>query len=211
VDVAELLAPLPPLTDAGPHDLAGGTADGLRFAGQELTGDAGAAQLLECLLEECALDGLALARARLSTVGLLRCRATELVAHDGTWLDAVVEGGRYGAFTVHGASWTRVALTGVRADYVNLRGATLVEVQLVDCVLGELDLGGADLRRVRVSGGEVGTLHVSGARCRDVDLTGAGLPDLDGVTGLRGATVSAAQLSGWAGAMAAELGIRVAR
>ena len=211
MDVAELLAPLPPLTDAGPHDLAGGTADGLRFAGLELVGDARDAQLLECLLEECSLDGLALARARLATTGLLNCRATELVAHDATWLDTVVEAGRYGAFTAHGAHWTRVTLTGVRADYVNLRGATLVEVRLVDCVLGELDLGGADLRRVTITGGEVGTLHLSGTRCRDVDLTGAGLPDLDGVTGLQGATISAAQLSGWAPGFAAHLGIRVAR
>jgi uncharacterized protein YjbI with pentapeptide repeats len=211
VDVAALLDPLPDLTDAGPHDLAGGTADGLRFAELELTGDATGAALLECLLEDCALDGLQLARARLSTVGLLRSRATELQAHDGTWLDVVVEGGRYGAVTAHGATWTRVTLTGVRADYVNLRGATLIGVELVDCVLGELDLGGADLRRLTVTGGELGTLHLSGARCKDVDLTGAGLPDLDGVTGLQGATISAAQLAGWAPGFAAHLGIRVAR
>ncbi|SDF71106.1 pentapeptide repeat-containing protein [Klenkia brasiliensis] len=209
MDVAELLDPLPPLTDGGPHDLAGGSADGLRFTDLEPTGEAG--QLLECLVEGCALDGLSLVRARLSTTGLLRCTATELLAHDGTWLDVVVEGGRYGALTAHGASWTRVTLTGVRADYVNLRGATLVEVEVVDCTLRELDLGGADLRRLRVTGGELGTLHLSGARCRDVDLTGAGLPDLDGVTGLRGATISAAQLVGWSGGMAAELGIRIAR
>ena len=210
MDVAELLAPLPALTDAGPHELVGGTADGLRFADLELAGDATGSTVLECLLEGCALDGLQLARTRFSTVGLLRCRATELLAGDTTWLDSVVEGGRFGAVTAHGAAWTRVTLTGVRADYVNLRGAKLVEVALVDCVLGELDLGGADLRRVSVSGGELGTLHVSGATCREVDLTGAGLPALDGLTGLRGATISPAQLAGWSRGMAADLGIRVA-
>ena len=211
MDVAALLEPLPGLTDAGPSDLTSGTADGLRFTELELTGDATGAALLECLLTDCALDGLGLTRARLATVGLLRCRSTELLAADGTWLDTVVEGGRFGAFTAHGARWTRVTLTGVRADYVNLRGATLVEVALVDCELGELDLGGADLRRVTVRGGELGTLHLSAARCRDVGLTGAGLPDLDGVTGLQGATISAAQLAGWSPGLAAHLGIRIAR
>ena len=74
-----------------------GLSDRVRFTGLELSGDATGAHLLECLLADCALDGLLLQRARLATVGLLRCRATELLAADATWLDVVVEAGRLGA------------------------------------------------------------------------------------------------------------------
>jgi uncharacterized protein YjbI with pentapeptide repeats len=121
----------------------------------------------------------------------------------------VVDGGRSGAVTAHGSDLTRVRLAGLKVDYLDLRNATLVDVTLAGCTVGELDLAGADLRDVRLPGSTVGSLVLDGARCRSVDLRGAEVTRLDGVAGLRGCTISPAQLVGWGPGMAAELGIAV--
>jgi len=210
IDAADLEALLPPLDDApGPELTGGGTADGLRFAGTELTGDATGIRFLECVLADCDLAGVVFDRARLSTCLLTGLRSPNWSLVDATLLDVVVGGGRFGALTAHGAGLTRVALDGVKIDFVDLRGATLVDVTLTGCTVGELDLGGADLRDVRLVDCSVGSLVLSGARSRGVDLRGAAVERVDGVAGLRGCTINTAQLVGWSSGMAAELGIAV--
>lgn len=210
IDSAGLESLLPPPDDApGPGLTGGATADGLRFAGLELTGDATGARFLECVLADCDVAGVGFDRARLSTCLLTGLRSPNWSLIDAALLDVVVAGGRFGAVTAHGAGLTRVALEGVQVDYANLRGATLVDVTLTGCAVGELDLGGADLRDVRLVGCTVGSLVLGGARSRAVDLRGAAVQRLDGVTGLRGCTISSAQLVGWSAGMAAELGISV--
>jgi uncharacterized protein YjbI with pentapeptide repeats len=210
IDAAALQALLPEPVDApGPGLTGGSTADGLRFAGLELTGDATGARFLECELTDCDLAGVDFDRARLTSclLGELRSPSWSLV--DATLLDVVVTGGRFGALTAHGAGLTRVALDGVKVDFLDLRGATLVDVTLTGCTIGELDLSGADLRDVPLTGCTVSSLRLEGSRSRAVDLRGAGVERLDGVAGLRGCTISPAQLTGWAPALASELGIRV--
>jgi uncharacterized protein YjbI with pentapeptide repeats len=210
IDAEDLRALLPELDDApGPQLTGGGTADGLRFAALELTGDATGARFLECELTDCDLAGVLFDRARLAGCLLTDLRTPAWSLVDATLLDVVAVGGRFGALTAHGAQLTRVGLDGVKVDFVDLRGATLVDVALTDCTIGELDLSGADLRDVRLTGCTVGSLVLSGARSRSVDLRGADVERLDGVADLRGCTISTAQLTGWAAGMAAELGIRV--
>ena len=210
IDADSLRALLPPTEEApGPELTPGGTCDGLRFAGLELAGDATDARLLECEVTGCDLAGVAFDRARLSTslFADLRTPAWSLV--DATLLDVVVTGGRFGAVTAPGARLTRVALQDVKVDFLNGRGATLVDVTLTGCSVGELDLSGADLRDVRLVDCTVDSLVLGGSRSRAVDLRGATVTALDGVPGLRGCTISDAQLTGWAAAMAAELGVTV--
>ena len=210
IAAADLEALLPPLDDAPGSELTGGgTADGLRFAGAALTGDATGARFLECVLADCDVTGVVFDRARLSTCLLTALRAPNWALLDATLLDVAVVGGRFGALTAHGAGLTRVALQGVKIDFVDLRGATLVDVTLTGCTVGELDLSGADLRDVRLVDCTVGSLVLGGARNRGVDLRGAAIERLDGVADLRGCTISTAQLVAWSAGMAAELGIAV--
>ena len=210
IDAADLEALLPPLDDApGPELTGAGTADGLRFAGLELAGDATGARFLECVLADCDLSGVPFDRARLATCLLTDPRSPDWSLVDATLLDVAVVGGRLGAVTAHGAELTRVGLEGVKVDFLDLRGATLVDVTVTGCTLGELDLSGAQLRDVRLVDCTVGSLVLGGARSRGVDLRGAMVERLDGVAGLRGCTISIAQLTGWSTGMAAELGIRV--
>ena len=210
IDAEGLRALLPDLDDAPGSVLTGGsTADGLRFTGLELTGDATGARFLECALTGCDLAGVLFDRARLAGCLLTDVRSPDWSLVDATLLDVVAVGGRFGALTASGAELTRVGLDGAKVDFLNLRGATLVDVTLTGCRIGELDLSGAALRDVRLIDCSVGSLVLAGARNRAVDLRGADIGALDGVADLRGCTISAAQLAGWAGGMAAELGIRV--
>jgi uncharacterized protein YjbI with pentapeptide repeats len=210
IDAEDLQALLPDLADApGPELTGAGTADGLRFAGLELTGDATDARFLECVLTDCDLAGVVFDRARLASCLLTELRSPSWSLVDATLLDVVAAGGRFGALTAHCAELTRVALDGVKVDFLDLRGATLVDVTLTGCTIGELDLSGADLRDVRLVDCTVTSLVLEGSRSRSVDLRGAGVERLDGVAGLRGCTISSGQLTGWAAGLAAELGIRV--
>jgi uncharacterized protein YjbI with pentapeptide repeats len=210
IDAESLQALLPDLDDApGPGLTGAGTADGLRFTGLELTGDATGARFLECALTDCDVSGVLFDRARLAGCLLTDLRSPSWSLVDATLLDVVAVGGRFGALVAHGAELTRVGLEEVKVDFVNLRGATLVDVTLTGCRIGELDLSGADLREVRLVDCTVTSLVLEGARSRSVDLRGAEVDRLDGVADLRGCTISDTQLAAWAAGMAAELGIAV--
>lgn len=210
IDDDDLTALLPPLDPAPGPSLAGGlTADGLRFAGLDLTGDATDARFLECEIADCDLDGVVFDRARFSVCRLADVRADAVSLIDATWTDVVLTGGRFGALTAHGAGLSRVHVHEVKADFADLRGGTLHDVTFAGCAFRELDVTDADLRAVRFGDCEIGSLVLRGARTRDVDLRGARIERLDGVADLAGCTISEAQLGAWAGGLAAHLGIRV--
>src|SRR3954447_4281713 len=104
IDAEDLRALLPALDDAPGGQLAGaGTADGLRFTGLQLTGDATGARFLECLLTDCDVSGVVLDRARLISCLLTDLRSPAWSLVDATLLDVVAVGGRFGALTAHGA------------------------------------------------------------------------------------------------------------
>ena len=210
IDADELADLLPPTDPAPGSELRGGEAtDGVRLSGAALTGDATGARFLECVVADCDLGGVGFDRARLASCLLTGVRSPAWSLLDARLLDVVVEGGRFGAVTAHGSDLTRVRLGSLKVDYLGLRNATLVDVTLAGCTIGELDLAGADLRDLRLAGCTVGSLVLDGARCRSVDLRSARVDRLDGVAGLRGCTIDAAQLVAWAPDLAAELGITV--
>ncbi|MPQ97786.1 pentapeptide repeat-containing protein [Modestobacter sp. I12A-02628] len=211
MDAAQLLALVPePDPAPGPELHGGGSADGLRFAGLTLTGDATGAHLLECVVQDCDLGEVRFDRARLSSTLLADVRAATLSLGEADLLDVVLERGRFGALVLQGAELTRVLLQDVKVDFVDVRGARLTDVTLRGCDIGALDAGSADLRRVQLVDCRVGSLELSGSRSRSVDLSGAEIGRLDGVDQLRGCTISSEQLQGWAPAIAAQLGITVA-
>jgi uncharacterized protein YjbI with pentapeptide repeats len=210
IDADDLAGLLPPLDPAPSPQLTGaGSADGLSFTGLQLTGDATAARFLECVLADCDLTGVAFDRARFTSCQLADVRAPTWSLVDATLLDVVATGGRFGALTAHGSRLTRVLLDGLKVDFADLGSAALVDVTFTGCAFGELDLTSADLREVRFTDCTVESLVLTGARSRSVDLRGAAILRVDGVADLAGCTISPAQLTGWAAAMAAQLDITV--
>jgi uncharacterized protein YjbI with pentapeptide repeats len=169
--------------------LSGAKLDGVHFAG--------------LVADETDLNG-----ARLSEVHLDQANLPVVRAPRSQWRDVQVTG-RLGSLEAYEAQWRSVHFVGCKLSFVNLRGAELVDVAFTDCAVDELDLGGASVNRVLVSSTRVNHLNVRQAKLRDVDLRGATLEVIEGLTDLRGATVSSLQLTLLAPLLADELGLNV--
>lgn len=187
-----------------------GDYDAVRFAGLDFTGQAADdAAFLGCWLERCSLDGVSMRRVRVSECRLDELRATSLDAADSIWRDTLVTVRRVGALLSTGGSWSSVRVRGGRLDLVDLSGATLTSVAFEGCVIGELDLGTVEARDLTLQDCEIELLDVTGSRLVRADLTGASIGAVRGVAGLRGATLTPAQVADLAPLMAAHLGIKV--
>lgn len=159
-------------------------------------------------LRRVAADEADLRGVRLHEVDLDQVSLPVVRAGRGEWRDVRVSG-RLGSVEAYESQWRGVHVVGAKLSYLNLRGAELLDVVFTDCVIDELDLMGATVARLAFTGCRVTHLNVQDARLRDVDLRGAELEIVDGLAGLRGATVSDDQLSRLAPLLAAHLGLDV--
>lgn len=200
------LADLEPATTLAEDE----TFDRALLAGADLTGGRGTgSRFLECVLLDCDLTDADLSHARLADTVLHQVRGTGLDLSRAQLADVWVTQPRLGAAAAYDGSWRGVRVTGGKLDYLNLRGARLQDVWFEDVVLVEPDLAGATLTRVSFDGCVLTRPELSGARMSDVDLTGARLEQPQGLTSLRGATISRPQLIDLSDALAQQLGIRV--
>lgn len=158
--------------------------------------------------EDVSADDTDLKGARLHEVELERVNLPVVGAARGQWRDVKVNG-RLGSLEAYEAQWKSVHFVGCKLSFINLRGADLMDVAFTDCVIDELDLISASARRVRFENTRVGSLNVRQAKLQDVDLRGATLASIDGLTDLRGATISHDQLVMLAPLLAASLGLTV--
>jgi uncharacterized protein YjbI with pentapeptide repeats len=171
-------------------DLSGAKLDGVHFAG--------------LVADETDLKG-----ARLSEVHLEQANLPVVRAARSQWRDVQVTG-RLGSVEAYEAQWRSVHFVGCKLSFVNLRGAELIDVAFTDCVIDELDLAGATVSRARLGTTRVEHLNVRQAKLRDLDLRGATLAVIEGLTDLRGATISPLQLQLLAPLLAEEVGLDVA-
>jgi len=181
-----------------------------RFVDADLTDrDLEGATLRECVLERPRLGGARLRGSRFVECVVSDSTAPQLAAARTTWHEVRVERPRWGSAELWDADWRSVHLVGGKIDFLNLRGSTLTDVVIEGCSIGELDLGGVRATRVALVDCRVGTLDVTGASLAHTDLRTTDLERVDGLEGLRGATVDGLQLSLLAPVLAAHLGIVV--
>ena len=171
-------------------ELGGGTVHGCAFVGVSAReGDWKATRIIESTFER--LDVPVLRGAR------------------GVWRDVRMEGARLGSVEAYEASWHSVEFVGCKLAFVNLRGADLLDVAFTDCVIEDLDLVQTTARRVSLRGSRVARLNLQHTTLEHVDLRGADLEEVNGLDGLRGATISPAQLTLLAPLLAREKGVKV--
>jgi uncharacterized protein YjbI with pentapeptide repeats len=203
----------PDLRDHSPADdplQTEGVYDELRFSADALLrASAAGARFLDCVLEGTDLTEARLDGSRWTECDLRRVRGVGVQLSDAALLDCRIDEPRLGAVAAYGSTWRRVTVRGGKVDYLNLRGATLRDVRFVDCVLAEPDFGGATLTDVTFDGCTLTGPQWSGATLSTVDLSGARLVAPQGLTSLRGATISRSQLLDLADAFADQLGVRV--
>jgi uncharacterized protein YjbI with pentapeptide repeats len=191
--------------DLGPRELA----EALRFTG-EWTG----LDLTDAVLDECELDGVViddcqLRGIRISESVITSLNVAALRAPHSQWREVSVDRSRIGSAELFESEWTSVRFAASKLGYVNLRAASLTDVAFDGCTIDELDLARVTASRVSLRNCSIGTLDVSGATLANVDLRGAEFSVVNGIAGLRGATIDGLQLSLFAPLLAGELGIGV--
>jgi uncharacterized protein YjbI with pentapeptide repeats len=187
-----------------------GAYDEERFTGTDLVrADAGGARFLDCRFDEADLTEAHLKDTRWTECHLDRVRGVGTELAEASLLDCTLVEPRLGAVAAYGSSWRRVTVRGGKIDYLNLRGARLREVRFEDCVLLEPDFADATLHDVGFDGCVITGAQWNQAKLTKVDLSGARLLAPQGLTSLRGATISRVQLIELADAFADQLGITV--
>ncbi|MCC4908131.1 pentapeptide repeat-containing protein [Microbacterium sp. cx-59] len=166
--------------------------------------------LSESLLRDISARELHLRSASLVETRLVRVDAPVLGAASLSLRDVVVQDSRIGSAELYDSTWQSVHVTGCRLGYLNLRSARLTDLLFTDCTIDELDLSAAVVSRMAFRDTTVRALTLHGARLTDVDLRTLDPGRIDGIEGLRGASLSTDQLQALAPALAEALGIHIA-
>ena len=189
-----------------PHE----SYDGERYVAADLSGDALAGiSFSECEFLDLSAHETDFRSASFSDTRFERLNAPIFSAPRSSFREVVVEGSRVGSAEFYEANWASVHFVNCKLGFVNLRGAELQDVLFTNCVIDELDLGGSRASRVSFVASQVNSLDLSRATLKSVDLRGLEMRQLTNLEGLRGATVSDAQITELAPLFAAHFGIVV--
>ncbi|MEE8601081.1 pentapeptide repeat-containing protein [Euzebya tangerina] len=189
---------------------AGDDLDGVRLPQPDLAGAGlGDVRLTRFELDTPTLDGATVTDALLADGRVIEMSGTSLALVGTRVRDVVLDGGRVGALDAHDAHLLRVHLRGLRLGFVNLRGSRVEDVVAEDCIIDELDLGLAEVARMAFRSCRIDRFVAVDASLADVDLRGTELGEVGSPTDLRGCTISPAQLTRLAPALAAHVGVDV--
>lgn len=204
-------SPPPSLKEADASTLrARDDREGELLADADLSGvDLTAMSFIECELAALTLTDAQLRGTRFVDTLVSTSFAPVLLAARTTWRNCRIENPRWGSAELFDATLDSVHLRGGKIDFLNLRNSSLTNVLIEDCTITELDLGGFHGSRVALVNCRVDTLDVTRATCVSVDLRTSDFARINGIDGLRGATIDDVQLSLFAPALAGHLGIRV--
>ncbi|MHA7239478.1 pentapeptide repeat-containing protein [Arthrobacter sp. TMS1-12-1] len=165
-------------------------------------------------LQECVLGAVSLNDTELRGARFLGCSFEDLFAPvlrapRSIWRRTSLRRTRWGSAELYDTRLDGVHLDGGKLDYVNLRAAQLTDVLVSGCIIGELDLTGARATRLALRDCTIGTLTLDGARLEDTDLRTSSFRGINGLDGLRGATIDEHQLLLLAPVLAEGMGLRV--
>lgn len=202
-----------------PAELAAGTlpaddlTDGavqlcLQLNDVDLSGrEAADAEIDQCRYGNVSLSQVKLRRATIRDAVFDRCDLANLRARDSSMLRTAVTASRMTGLSWLGGELRDVTFADCRMDFVSFSASTLKDVTFTRCRLEQADFGAADLSRARfddcdLTGAQFSGARMTGAVLRRCDLTGLG-----GVTSLRGAVVTGADVMSLAFTLAGALGI----
>jgi uncharacterized protein YjbI with pentapeptide repeats len=184
--------------------------EGERFSDADLSGvDLSSAEFIECELSDLTLTETQLRGARFVDTLVSASFAPVLLAARTTWRRSRIENPRWGSAELFDASLDTLHVRGGKIDFLNLRGSQLTNVLFEGCTITELDLGGFRGNRVAFANCRIETLDATRANCTNVDLRTSDFARVNGVDGLRGATLDESQLMQFASTFASHLGVRI--
>ncbi|WP_344867159.1 pentapeptide repeat-containing protein, partial [Planomonospora alba] len=149
-----------------------------------------------CRFTEARLSGMEMRRAGFSNVEMELCDLSNLAAATSTMRRTRVTASR-----LTGMSWPEcvfrdAVFDACRADLAGFRFSTFKNVVFRDCTLVEADFQNADLRGTRFERCELTGAQFSNARMGGARFTDCTLLRINGVTGLRGATITSRDAQG---------------
>lgn len=163
----------------------------------------------ECELVDVSAHETSFRAARFVETAVDRLTAPVFRAPNAHFRDVRIQSSRLGSVELYASELQSVHFVACKLGYLNLRGAQLRDVLFTECSIEELDLGGADVARLAFKDTSVNALDVTGATLAHVDLRSLALKKLVGIEGLRGATLTEAQVEQLAMLIALQLGIKV--
>lgn len=194
------------VTELAPH----ASHDASRYLDADVAGrDLSGATFAECELVGWSAHETNFRDARFVETHLERLKAPVFIAPRVSMRDVVIESSRMGSLEMYDATLNSVVISDSKLDWVNFRSAQLSDVLFRDCVFQEIDLSGARLTRVRFESCTAEKIDLTGARLQHVDLRGLDVQAIDGLQGLKGATISSSQAALMVAVFAAHLGIAV--
>lgn len=202
---------LPELDDADLDDLLGSDEhESTRFTGLDIGGrNLAGAHFIECELTGLGADDTILRGARCISTRISDLSATVLKAARCTLREVEVLSSRLGVIEMYESAWQSVLFDSCKVEWLNLRGSKIDDVTFRGCHFGDLDMSSTRTRRLRFEGCTVGTLTVDGARLEDVDLRDAEIGTVSNLEGLRGTTLTEAQVLGLLPAFAGHFGFSI--
>lgn len=205
----DLRAPQNVVRLAEPNLLDGEHREGELYERASLDGE----ELGGVTLQECVLDGVSLDDTNLRGARFIECAFTDLFAPvfrapRSSWRETSLRSTRWGSAELYDSRLDGVHLDGGKLDYVNFRASQLTDVLISGCIIGELDLTGARATRLAFTDCTIGTLTLDGAQLRDADLRTSSFRSINGIDGLRGATIDEYQLQLLAPFLAESMGLR---
>ena len=185
------------------------------YDGAELAqGDLSGRDLTGVTFSESVLEGLTLTDTQFRGAQFVDTRvagsfATVLLAARSGWRRCRIETPRWGSAELFDTIWDTVHVLGGKIDFLNLRTSKLTNVLFENCTITELDISAGQLDRVAFLNCRIDTVEAANARCNSVDLRTSEFSRINGLDGMRGATIDDLQLSLFASAFASHLGIRI--
>jgi uncharacterized protein YjbI with pentapeptide repeats len=168
------------------------------------------ARFIECAFTHVSFQAGQLRRARFTDVWLhdVRMMMTDLA--ETSWQDVTLAGSAIAGAEAFGAQLRRVTFRECKLDSVNFRDAAIVDVTFDNCLLRGVDFGSAALTRTAFTNSRLDGTDFSRAALDEVDFRGAELGITISPESLRGAIITAGQLSAIAPMLAEILGVVVA-
>lgn len=170
--------------------------------------------LLGAMFTECELLHWRSHKINLQAARFVQSRISNLdvasfAGRRSVWREVELMSSRIGATEWHDSDLSQVLVSGSKLGWVNLRAAKLNDVVFDDCQIDELDLTGASVTRVALRGTRVQRLILTGVKAEHLDLRGLETATIEGLDGLRGVTLTPAQVVQLSDQLAAHIGIIV--
>lgn len=190
--------------------LGGGYVEVLRFSGldRDLI-DVSDGRIEDCQVAESNIGEFSVRNSRFIQCEFVQLSAPIFETPGASLHDMRVLHSRFGSADMSETSIDSVIFEHCKFGWLNLRSSQLRDVIFRDCVFDEIDLKLAKVERIKFENCRIGILNVENSNLKAVDLRGAEISQIQGIQGLRGATISEFQLAALAQDFAEHLGIRV--